>query len=207
MRQPRAKDTAAAVTVEVLTEERWADYETLFCSAAIPGRCWCMWWRTTQKEAIANRGEGNKRALREKVAAGEPVGLLAYADGEPVGWCSVGPRDAFPRIARSVALTPVAGAEAPPGTWSTVCYFVHRKHRKQRIAHALLRAAVEFAGAHGAAAFEGYPVKPRDGKLDNNSAFPGLKSMYDEAGFDEVASRSPDRSIQMIMRRALSGAG
>jgi GNAT superfamily N-acetyltransferase len=196
--------TAEAVTVEVLSEKLWPDYESLFCSAAIPGRCWCMWWRTTQKEAIANRGEGNKRAMHEKVRAGETVGLIAYADGEPVGWCSAGPRESFPRILRSQALTPVDGAEPPPGTWSTVCYFVHRKHRKKRIAHALLKAAVELAETSGAPAFEGYPVKPRDGKLENNSAFPGLKSMYDEAGFEEVPSKAPDRSIQMIMRRTLS---
>jgi GNAT superfamily N-acetyltransferase len=191
------------VTVEVLTPQRWPDFEELFSSGAIPGRCWCIWWRTTQKEAIANRGEGNKRAMRAKVTAGETVGLIAYAGGEPVGWCSVGPREAFPRIGRSLALTPVEGAESPAGTWSTVCYFVHRKHRGRKIAHSLLEAAVELADSRGASAFEGYPVKPRADKLENNSAFPGLKSMYDEAGFTEVPSKAPDRSIQMIMRRTL----
>jgi len=68
------------ITVEPLTMKRWTDFESLFCSAAIPGRCWCMWWRTTQKEAVANRGEGNKAAMSEKVDAGELVGLLAYVD-------------------------------------------------------------------------------------------------------------------------------
>lgn len=192
------------ITVEPLTTKRWTDFESLFCSAAIPGRCWCMWWRTTQKEAVANRGEGNKAAMSQKVDAGELVGLLAYVDGAAVGWCSVGPREAYSRIGRSPALTPVEGQEPPPSTWSTVCFFVHRDRRKQRVAHELLAAAVAFAAAHGATAFEGYPVKPRDGRFDNNSAFPGTKSMYTEAGFAEVASKSPDRSIQMIMRRTLS---
>lgn len=164
-----------------------------------------MWWRTTQKEAVANRGEGNKVAMSEKVDAGELVGLLAYVDGAAVGWCSVGPREAYSRLGRSPALTPVDGQEPPPSTWSTVCFFVHRDRRKQRVAHELLAAAVAFAAAHGATAFEGYPVKPRDGRFDNNSAFPGTKSMYTEVGFAEVASKSPDRSIQMIMRRTLSG--
>lgn len=83
-----------------------------------------MWWRTTQKEAVANRGEGNKVAMSEKVDAGELVGLLAYVDGAAVGWCSVGPREAYSRLGRSPALTPVDGQEPPPSTWSTVCFFV-----------------------------------------------------------------------------------
>lgn len=197
-------ETGEAITVELLTEDRWKDFESLFCSAAIPSRCWCMWWRTTQKDAVEKRGEGNKRRLHAKVKAGEPVGMLAYQDGEAVGWCSVGPQESFSRIGRSPALTAVAGQESPAGTWSTVCFFVHRKHRKKRVAHALLQAAIAFATEHGATAFEGYPVKPRDGRLDNNSAFPGTKSMYDEAGFSDVASKAPDRSIQMIMRRSLT---
>jgi GNAT superfamily N-acetyltransferase len=196
-------DRAVMISVEPLTTERWMDFEALFDSAAIPGRCWCMWWRGTQREALANAGEGNKKRMQQKVIAGERVGLLAYVGAEPVGWCSAGPRELFGRITRSPALTPVDGREPPQGTWSTVCYFVHRKYRRRRVAHELLRAAVRFAREQGATAFEGYPVRPRETRLDNNSAFPGTHGMYVDAGFTEVPSRAPDRSIQMIMRRSL----
>lgn len=198
-----AKPQRGTVEVHPLTSQRWADMEELFGSAAIPGRCWCMWWRVTQKDAVANRGEGNRRALRARVEAGEVVGLLAYVEGVPAAWCSLGPRSGFGRIARSAALTPVEGAEPPQGTWSTVCYFVHRKYRHLGLGHALLRAATEQAAAAGAQAFEGYPVKPRDSRIDTPSAFPGTHSMYEKAGFTEVPSAAPDRSIQMIMRRSL----
>ena len=138
------------IAVHPFKVHRWKDYETLFGSAAIPRRCWCMWWRSTQREAHANAGEGNKARMRQRVESGEPVGLLAYIDATPVGWCSASPRDSFGRIARSPALTPVDGQEAPDGTWSTVCYFVHRKYRGRRVGRALLRAAVEYAREHGA---------------------------------------------------------
>jgi hypothetical protein len=36
-----------------------------------------------------------KHAMRELIHMGTPVGLLAYSDGEPVAWCSVGPRATF----------------------------------------------------------------------------------------------------------------
>jgi GNAT superfamily N-acetyltransferase len=131
------------------------------------------------------------------------VGLLAYLDRTPAGWCSAGPRESFSRLGRSPALTAVAGQEPPLGTWTTVCFFVHRRYRHRGIAHALLQAALELAEQHGAPAFEGYPVRPRDGALDTNSAFPGTYSMFAEHGFEAVDGKAPDRSIQMIMRRAL----
>jgi GNAT superfamily N-acetyltransferase len=136
---------------------------------------------------------------------GEPVGLLAYIDATPVGWCSVGPRDSFGRIARSPAVTPAAGREAPETTWSTVCYFIHRTYRGRGVARALLRAAVQYAREQGATAFEGYPVRPRSTRFDSHSAFPGVHSVYAEAGFVEVPSAAPTRSVQMIMRRDLDG--
>src|SRR5262245_55476314 len=188
-------DRGGVISAQPLTVERWMAFEALFGSAAIPGRCWCMWWRSTQREAHINAGQGNKQNLKQKIVAGEPVGLLAYLDAEPVGWCSAGRRDSFGRIERSPALTPVQGHESPEGTWSTVCFFIHRKHRGRRVAHELLSAAVQYARERGATAFEGYPVRPRDTRLDNNSAFPGTYSMFAEAGFTEVASRAPDRSI------------
>jgi hypothetical protein len=30
--------------------------------------------------------------LAERVGQGEPVGVLAYAGADPVGWCSIAPR-------------------------------------------------------------------------------------------------------------------
>jgi GNAT superfamily N-acetyltransferase len=190
------------VDVTPLSVDRWDDLEQLFRSAAIPNRCWCQWWRRKQSEAIRDGGEGNKTILRGQVEDGVPLGMLAYIDGQAVGWSSLSPRAHFGRLARSPALTPKDGP-APEGTWSTVCFFVHGKFRHRDVARTLLAGAVEHARDQGATAMEGYPVRPRDGRLDNNSAFPGTHSMFAEAGFHEVESGAPGRSIQMIMRRVL----
>lgn len=41
---------------------------------------------------------GNRELFRALVAGSdEPVGLLAYRDGEGVGWCAAGPRTRFAR--------------------------------------------------------------------------------------------------------------
>ena len=83
--------------------------------------------------------------------------------------------------------------------WSIVCFFVDREARGRGLAERMLRAAVDYARSQGARLLEAYPVdavEPRDPDL----MFFGAKSMYDRAGFREVARRRPSRPV---MRRAL----
>ena len=84
-----------------LTLERWADFEELFGEHGAAGGCWCMWWRLTGKEFDAQKGEGNRTAMKAIVDSGRVPGILAYHEGHPVGWCSVAPREEFPRLERS----------------------------------------------------------------------------------------------------------
>ena len=92
--RPRAakRATAAgggAVTIHPLTAERWPDLERLFGPRGACAGCWCMWPRLPGAEFAAGRGEGNRRALRRLVGAGEPPGILAYVGGEPAAWCAL----------------------------------------------------------------------------------------------------------------------
>ncbi|WP_233599217.1 hypothetical protein [Amycolatopsis sp. WAC 01375] len=43
--------------------------------------------------------DGRKAHVRDEVTAGKPLGLLALADDEPVGWVAVPPRLDNPRLA------------------------------------------------------------------------------------------------------------
>ena len=90
-----------------LTPERWADFEKLFGKCGAGGCCWCMWWRLPKREFDAQKGEGNRRAMKAIVDSGLVPGILAYHEGQPVGWCSVAPREEFPRLERSRILKPV----------------------------------------------------------------------------------------------------
>jgi GNAT superfamily N-acetyltransferase len=84
--------------------------------------------------------------------------------------------------------------------WSVVCFYVAKPRRRRGVATALLRAAVDFVRARGAKIVEGYPVEPAKGRTPDAFAYPGLASSFSEAGFVEVARRSPTRPI---MRRYL----
>jgi len=68
-----------------LTPERWADFEKLFGPRGATGGCWCMWWRLTGREFDAQKGEGNRRAMKAIVDSGRVPGILAYHEGHPVG--------------------------------------------------------------------------------------------------------------------------
>jgi GNAT superfamily N-acetyltransferase len=175
-----------------VTPERWPDLEALFEEHGAYGGCWCMWWRLKRSEFAKQIGQGNKEALKRIVEAGEVPGLLAYADGQPVAWCSVAPRETFPALERSRTLKRVDDKPV----WAIVCFFVAKSARRKGVMLKLLRAAVEYARSHGARIVEGYPVEPAR-TLSGASGFTGIVSTFRQAGFVEVLRRS---RTQPIMR-------
>ena len=96
-----------AIEINPLTADRWEDLVTLFGPKGAQEGCWCMWWRQTAMEWKENKGGNNRRAMEVKVQAGEEPGLIAYADGQPAGWISLGPRESFVRLKTSRILKPV----------------------------------------------------------------------------------------------------
>ena len=184
-------EAEARIAVQPLTLERWGDLETLFATHREPQGCWCMFWRSSEREFKGWSVEERKGLLRSRVDAGQVPGLLAYAEGEAVGWCGLGPRGEFPMLQRSPTLKPLDDLPV----WSTVCFFVHPKHRRRGVATALLRGAVDFARGQGAAALEGYPRVPKTARIDAGYAYPGTPRLFESAGFEEVLRRSPRRAI------------
>lgn len=177
--------------IHPLTLDRWDDLVRLFGANGAVGGCWCMWWRQTSREFGAKAGDQDREELRTIVESGRVPGLLAYEGGVPVGWCSLGPREEFGRLNRSPVLKPVDEQPA----WAIVCFFINRNHRGQGVGAALLRAAIAHAAAEGAAIVEGYPLDDSVGRLSNSAAYTGVVSMFREAGFEEVARRTPGRPI------------
>jgi GNAT superfamily N-acetyltransferase len=188
----------AELEIHPLTPDRWDDLVTVFDRPGDPKGCWCMFYRVRSRDFERLWGQGARAAFREVVADGPPPGLLAYRDGTPVGWCAVAPRDAYPRVLSSRVLRPVDDASA---CWAVVCFYVVRGERRGGVAAALLEAAVAFAADHGAAAVEGYPKDTTGATRRANEMFVGSVSMFQEAGFQEVARRS---ALRPIMRRQLS---
>jgi GNAT superfamily N-acetyltransferase len=117
-------------------------------------------------------------------------GLIGYEDGSPVGWISLSPREEYAKLRRSPVMKPVDDRPV----WSIVCFFVDKRARGHGVTTGLLDAAMRFADAQGATVLEAYPVDKRDRSRDDSMFF-GSKSLYDRAGFDEVARRKPTRPV------------
>jgi ribosomal protein S18 acetylase RimI-like enzyme len=83
--------------------------------------------------------------------------------------------------------------------WSIVCFYVDPRARGQSVSDALLRAAIDHARSRGATLLEAYPVDKAQRSHPDFLWF-GAKSMYDRAGFKEVARRKEDRPV---VRRGL----
>lgn len=190
-----------------LTADRWQDLEQLFGPRGATGGCWCMYWRLPRTQFAAHKGEGTKQAFRHLVESGDIVGLLAYAKGEPVGWCAIAPRESYPVLERSRILK---RTDAAP-VWSVVCFFVSKSFRGKGLTPVLLRAAVDYAAHHGAQIVEGYPVDPKTPRIPAVFAWTGLASAFRQAGFVEVLRRSETRPIMRYvvnpLPRSLPGGG
>lgn len=150
-----------------------------------------MWWRIKRSEWDKKRGDGTKRAFKKIVTSGEEPGILAYHDGQPVGWCAVAPREAYPVLDRSPTLKRVDDQPV----WSVTCFFIARPFRRTGMSVALLKAAIDFAASRGAQIVEGYPVEPRKDDMPEVCAFTGMASTFRKAGFTEVLRRSETRPI------------
>lgn len=158
-----------------------------------------MWPRIPRSDYEKGKGLVNKRAFQKIVAAGDPPGILAYANGAAVGWCAIGPRAALVRLEGSRVMAPVDDQPV----WSVVCFFVAKPFRRQGLSVALLQAAASFAAERGARLVEGYPFEPRGHSADA-FVWLGLAPTFENAGFTEVARRSPKRPI---MRREVRASG
>jgi len=174
-----------------LTPECWADFESLFGPRGACAGCWCMFWKLPNKDFSALAYDGNKSAQRALVKSGVVPGLLAYADGEAVGWIAVEPRDQYPRLARSRVLKLVDDKLV----WSVTCFFTHKDFRGAGVTVSLLKAAIDHVKKQGGRIVDGYPVEPKKGKMPAAFAYTGLASAFRKAGFKEVARNSEIRPI------------
>jgi GNAT superfamily N-acetyltransferase len=174
-----------------LTPDRWADFETLFGERGACGGCWCMVWRLKRSVWESQKVEGNKEAMRALVSAGEVPGILAYADGVPIGWCAVAPRQRYVALERSRVLKPIDDHPV----WSVSCLFVEKGFRRQGVSVQLLKAVIAHVREQGGTMVEGYPVEPYTEKMPAAFAWTGLVSAFLQAGFEEWARESKARPI------------
>jgi hypothetical protein len=187
--QPKAF-AAPTLTFRPVGPATRKDFETLFTSPGAPHYCWCMAWRRTSEETKHPSSADAKRQMMQRIGAGVPVGLLAYADGTPTAWVSIAPRDTFRRL---------GGRDTGPDAsiWSLSCFFVPRKLRGHGTVHRLLDAAIDHARKNGATVVEGYPVD----ETSPSYRHMGFVSVFRKAGFVEAGQAGRRRHVMRLKLR------
>jgi GNAT superfamily N-acetyltransferase len=196
--------TDTTIAVVPAGEAPWEDVARVFGTRGDPAGCWCQWFRMPAAAFKAASRDELRERMRDQTHRHPSPGMLAYLDTEPVGWCAVAPRSEYPLLARSRIAQAGAdpGAASDPDLWSVTCFVVRVGFRKQGVAAALLRAAIDYAQANGARTIEGFPVDPAArASVSSAELYHGTISLFESAGFDLVARPSASRAV---MRRVLT---
>lgn len=128
-------------------------------------------------------------------------GILGYADGAVIGWAGVAPRQEVAEL-QDAAVYPRVDDSEP---WAIFCLRTRAGQRRRGIGQQLLDGAVAFARENGATVVEGYPLDT-DQKVDPIYTYPGLRSMFENAGFAKVAdTQSTLGGVRRIVMRLPPG--
>ncbi|MGO4147550.1 GNAT family N-acetyltransferase [Paenarthrobacter sp. YAF11_1] len=187
----------------------WAAVEELFGTKGEPSRCWCRWFALAGKEWDTTSADDRKEMLKSAFSAEPAPGVMAFRNGDPVGWCAVEPRAAYGRLKRS----PVLRADTPAATddtalWAISCFVVAPSHRRTGVSSALLAAAVNHAFTNGAEVLEAYPVDTRlRTKATSSDLYHGTLSLFRAAGFSPVSESVPGRPVVRLTRGHAASGG
>jgi GNAT superfamily N-acetyltransferase len=187
------------LTIKPITMESIDDLGRLLSTDKSADDCWCMWYIIPVKAFHAAGHEGNRAAFCELLARSEaPLGLLAYNQSEPVGWCAVGPKL---RYARALKTPTYRGGveDHDANVWFVPCFFIRRDSRNAGVSRALLEGAVKLAEEHDATAIEGFPFANAQRRPSGDLQV-GFQSLFEECGFKVTRTPSPSR---VVMRREL----
>jgi GNAT superfamily N-acetyltransferase len=194
----------AGISVVPANEASWKDLQTIFGTRGPASRCQCQRYKLRRRESFASfPTEERAHRLREQTDCGHPEsdttsGLVAYLDGEPVGWCAVEPRTAYEGLVRNNRVPWDGRAEdkADDSVWAVTCLFARAGFRKRGVSRALARAAVGFAREHGARALEAYPMTTKNAIVEELHV--GTEGVFAHAGLVEVNRPTLRRVVMRI---------
>ncbi|PZF93186.1 GNAT family N-acetyltransferase [Micromonospora deserti] len=195
------------ITVLPANETSWDDLRAVFGTRGDAARCQCQRYKIRDRDWASVPVEVRAERLREETDCGHPEadrtsGLVAYLDGEPVGWCAVEPRTAYPRLLHGRTPVPWVGRDeerADAGVWAVTCFVTRVGFRRRGVSRALARAAVDFARRRGARAVEGYPMITHPGReVTWGELHVGSRSIFADAGFAEVSRPTLRRVVMRV---------
>ncbi|MEO8060759.1 MAG: GNAT family N-acetyltransferase [Burkholderiales bacterium] len=155
--------------------------------------CYCQFLYVDHSKVTwsARTSHENRASACERISCNRMQGLLAYVEGQVVGWCNAAPRSLLDSFVD----------EPDPDTdhlGQITCFVVARSHRRTGVARGLLEAACDMLREQGLALAEANPSRVASTDAENHF---GPLSLYLSAGFTVVREREDGLSV--VRRRLL----
>ncbi len=193
------------LTIVPANEASCEDLQAIFGMRGYTATCQCQRFKAGPYPWTSMDVEERAWRLRAQAACGNPdstttSGLVAYFDGEPVGWCAVEPRTAYPRLPPQRTVLKVRGQDPDDASvWAVTCFATRARYRRRGVSRALARATVAFARERGARALEAYPMITHPGEeITWGETHVGSRDVFAEAGFEEVSHPTLRRVVMRI---------
>jgi GNAT superfamily N-acetyltransferase len=195
------------ITVVPANEASWPDLDAVLGAAKCHGgRCYCQRFKLPGGQWRSVGDQERADMLRAQTGCDDgpgdrpTSGLVAYRDGEPVGWCSVEPRIAYRNFVSSrVPWTGRTEDKTDTGLWVVACLITRVGHRRRGVSGVLVSAAVDFARARGAHALEAYAMITQPGQdIAWGELHVGSVGTFADAGFVEVSRPSKRRVVMRV---------
>lgn len=192
------------LTIVPANEASCEDLQRVFGERGSGYACQCQRYKLAPGESF-RAVPRQERTLRlwDQTDCGNPgsdqtSGLVAYRDGEPVGWCAVEPRPEYFGLTR-VFKVPWEGRNedrTDPSVWAVTCLYTRKGYRREGISRALAKAAVEFARSRGARAVEAYPITVKN--VIDEEMHVGTPATFAAAGLVEVGRPTKRRAVMRL---------
>ena len=146
--RPR-KIAASKITVVPANRVSCTDLQAVFGTSGYAAQCQCQRFKTRATDWDGKAAVPVKvraKQLREQTHCGDPEsritsGLVAYMEGEPVGWCAVEPRTAYIRLQKKPLVWAGRSEDkADDSVWAVTCLITRAGFRKRGVTYALARS-------------------------------------------------------------------
>jgi ribosomal protein S18 acetylase RimI-like enzyme len=171
---------ASTVEIHALSPERLADFLAFFDGEAFSDNpkwsscyCQCFYEDHSKIHWPSRTAMENREGAIHRIAQGRMQGLLAYQEGNVVGWCNAAPRG----LLHALDAEPIPN---PEQVGTILCFLVAPSARGRGVATALLDAACQHLREQGLVSVEANPRPGAKGTAENHF---GHLGMYLAAGF------------------------
>jgi GNAT superfamily N-acetyltransferase len=169
-----------AYTVRALSPETWDAFAALAeRHNGVWNGCWCTWFIAPKAERHGS-GLTNREYKQRCVENGTNHAALVFDGDRAIGWCEDGPPAELPNIYHRKQYD--AETTRPPD-YRLTCFFVDRDYRRQGVAEAALRGALDLIAAAGGGVVEGYPHDIGGKRMTASFLYSGTRTMFENAGF------------------------